>query len=732
MFRARTGSRPKARARNKKVFTAKRAVQVCAAATQTCVVLWALPAHAAAPAAPTPSTAAPSDAVVVTANPLASSLFDSATPTATSIGQGLFFRRSTSLGETLQDVPGVSSSYFGPASSRPVIRGMDGDRVRLLQNGGATLDASALSFDHAVPIDPLTTDKIEIVRGPAALFYGGSAIGGVVNVIDNRIAKSAVLGVEGEVEARLGGAERVSDGGARLRWGNSTVAFQVDAQSRRSNDLSIPGFARSGRQRALDAAAVAQPRNYLPNSDNHSQGLGLGASYTFADGYLGASWHALDMNYGSPAEAGVRIDLQNRRSELAGEIRNLGGFITALRGRVNQTDYRHHENTAGITGTLFATDGHEARVEATHRAIGPVTGSFGMQMGRSGFSALGAEAFVPTTKTTSRALFIFEEWQVFGGADGGLKLNGGGRHETTEISSAGGGPLDASTGATKFGSASGRQFSPKSYSVAGIYSFNRNWNLSLAHSSSSRAPTQGELFANGPHIATAAYEVGNRNFNLEKSSAQDLTLKFRTGAHSASVGVFRQKFRDFTTLFASGRTRGADGEINPVDADGNGNADGSGERILNELVYRAVRAEFRGFEAQGKMRVWDRVGTLDVELRADRVTATNRDTGTPLPRIAPSRLGVSLDYLFNRTTARLDITRVSAQNRVATGELPTDKYSLVNLTVSQQMPLLGSETEVFLRGTNLNNAEARLHTSFLKDRAPLGGRGIMAGLKSTF
>ncbi|WP_434517244.1 TonB-dependent receptor plug domain-containing protein (plasmid) [Dechloromonas sp. ARDL1] len=203
--------------------------------------------------------------VVVTANPLGSALFDLAAPVSVLGGRDLTLRRESTLGETVANLPGVSSTYFGPSASRPVIRGLDSDRIRILQNGTGMLDVSALSPDHATTVDPLVVDRIEVVRGPAALLYGGTAVGGVVNVLDNRIPQEAVVGVSGRFEPRFGGADNEQSGAAVLEGGNGRIAFHADISSRRNDDVQIPGFARSSRQRALDGPGQDQPRDRLPN-----------------------------------------------------------------------------------------------------------------------------------------------------------------------------------------------------------------------------------------------------------------------------------------------------------------------------------------------------------------------------------------------------------------------------------------------------------------------------------
>jgi iron complex outermembrane receptor protein len=246
-----------------------------------------------------------------------------------------------------------------------------------------------------------------------------------------------------------------------------------------------------------------------------------------------------------------------------------------------------------------------------------------------------------------------------------------------------------------------------------------------------RAPTYYELFANGPHAATGVYEIGNSAFGKEKSKALDVTLRMKSGKHSGSIGVFQNRFDNFISLFNTGNTRGADGELNPPDA-GDGTSLNTGEEILPEFAYRAVPARFRGIEGEGRFRVMERGGTLDLLLNASYVRADDKSTGLPLPRISPLRYGIGVDYRQDRLGARVDATFFEEQDRVAAGELPTDGYTMLNATVSYRLPAPGVRLEAFLRGVNLLNEEARNHVSFLKDIAPLGRRSAQIGLRGQF
>ena len=667
------------------------------------------------------------DSVVVTATPFRSNLFELVSPADTLTGLRLLWQRKSSLGETLDGLPGVSSTYFGPFVSRPVIRGLDGDRIRILQNGTGTLDASSLSFDHAVPYDPLVAERIEVVRGAAAVLYGGNAVGGVVNVIDNRIPTTPLNGVTGRVELRVGGAERERSLGAVLEAGNGSFAVHADVFDRTSKDLSIPGFARSTRQRALDGPGIVQPEGTLPNSNAKASGGTLGASATWSTGYLGLSYGAYNANYGSPAEAAVRIDMKSERIDLAGEARELGKLITGVKFKLGHSDYRHQELEDGAVNTTFKNRGYDGRLEFTHGKLGPLTGAFGLQVTRFDFSALGAEAFVPKSSTDAKGMFLYEELPL-----GKWKLSFGARGDRTRVGSEGGGPVDAGTGLPRFDPAQGRNFSTGSGAFGLLYSFDKNLALASNLSTTQRAPTYYELYANGPHVATGAFEIGDSTISKERSRSVDVGLRWRAGAHSASISVYRTQFKNFLAAFNTGNTRGADGELNPVDADGDSVADGSGEGIMNEFRYRAVPVVFRGIEASSRFRVYDRIGTIDLDLKGDMVRAYDRSTGQPLPRISPARIGVGVEYGLNRFTARADLIHASAQNRVSANEMPTDGYTMVNLVFGYNFAFEKAALNAFLKVNNLLDKEARNHTSFLKDIAPLGGRGALLGVRGSF
>jgi len=642
---------------------------------------------------------------VITANPLGSEQL--ASPTTVLEGDALTLQQKGSLGETLNKQPGVSSSYFGPGASRPIIRGLDGDRIRILRNGVGALDASSLSYDHAVPLDPVNVERIEIVRGPAALLYGGNAIGGVVNSFDNRIPTTAIDGIHGAGELRYGGADTTRSSAGKLEAGDGTFALHLDANSRQFNDLKIPGYARS--RNAPQSEDGADRKGRLGNSDGRQDGGAIGGSYTWDDGYAGLSYSNYDANYGSPAEQDVRIRMKQDHYAFASELRNLDGPFSSVKLDAGYTDYEHREIEGGETGTTFKNKGYEARVEARHLPLGPLNGVVGAQVARSEFSALGEEAFVPQTDTTSGALFILEEMQ----ATDRLKLSLGGRLEHTTVDPDG-------KGNQRFANADrSSNFTAGSLSSGAVYTLTPIWSLAATLGYTERAPTFYELYANGAHVATGTFELGDANLSKEKAVSSDLALRFDNGTHKGSVGVFYSHFSNYIGLLGTGRTLNDEGE-----------EDASG---MPEYAYSGVRARFAGIEAQDRWTLGENAyGKFALELSGDYTRAKNLDNGQALPRIAPLRLNSGLLWELDRWQARVDVEHASSQGRVPDNESGTDGYTTLGASAGYRFDIGSSQWLAFVKGDNLTNQTVRYASSILRDIAPAAGRSVEVGLRTTF
>ena len=668
----------------------------------------AIPATAPAPApAPTTTQLAP---VLVTGNPLRSA--DLTAPSSVLSGDGLVLRRGSTLGETLDGLPGVSSSYFGPNANRPVIRGQDGDRIRVLSNAGASLDAFSLSFDHAVPIDPLVVERIEVLRGPAALLYGGSAVGGVVNAIDNRIPRAAIGSANwvptGAAELRLGGAASERGVGAMVEAGGSGFALHADGFWRQTDDLRVPAFDRP-------VAGGTERRDRIVNSASRADGGALGGSLVWDHGYLGASVDTYSNHYGTVAEEDVIIRMKRDKLAVAGELRDLAGPIRTLRGQLQTTDYQHEEvEGSGAVGTTFKNKGTDSRFEAEHVSValagGTLRGVLGVQTENARFSALGEEAFVPSTKTAQTAGFVFEEFAL-----GAFKVSAGGRVERTQVDSSGD-AADAT--AVKFGPAASRAFSTHSAAAGAVFNLSPQWQLSGNLAYTERAPTYAELFANGVHIATAAFERGNADIGKEKGANVDVAVQWKEGANRVKAGAFASRFGNYITLLATGEPAfvNADGDALPV------------------YAFTGVPARLSGLEFEGQWRVLDGAQHIDLDGKLDLTRASNRATGEPLPRIAPMRTTLGATWAQGPWTARAEVIHAASQTRVPVDDVPTAAYSLVNLSTSYAIKLGRADGLLFAKLTNLGDALAynAASISTVRNLSPLPGRGLMAGMRLNF
>lgn len=641
--------------------------------------------------------------VVVTGNPLRST--DVAAPTNVLGGESLVLRRGSTLGETLDRLPGLSSSWFGPNANRPMIRGQDSDRIRVLSNAGVPLDASALSNDHAVPIDPLVVERIEVLRSPAALMYGGSAIGGVVNAIDNRIPKAAIDGVDGSAELRYGGPASERGAAAMVESGGKGFAVHADGFWRDTDDMKVPWYSRP----LPDGGSERE--NTILNSASRSHGGAVGGSMVWDKGYLGASVDTFRSNYGVVAEPEVTIDMFLNKLTLAGEARDMGGAIDAVSGHWLWSDYQHQEiEGGGEVATTFKNRGWDLRLQAEHRKLalggGSLGGVFGLQAESADFSALGAEAFVPGTSSRHAALFVLEEYSV-----GDARLSLGGRLAHARIDSDGDGP-----GQSQFGPPQSRSFTPFSAALGGVLRLAPQWQLSGNLAYTERAPTFFELYANGLHVATGAYEEGNPNLGMEKGTNLDVALAWKDGDNALKVGAFASDFSNYIALLATGQQVASDEGPVPV------------------YAFTGVPVRMFGFEIEGRWRLLDGASKLDLDGTLDAMRATNEAIGQPLPRIPPTRLTLGLNWRLGAWTARVEGTHAAAQNRVPADDPPTSAYTIVNLSASYALRFSDADGLLFVRVNNVGNELAYNATSIATVRplAPLPGRGVMVGLRLNF
>ncbi len=666
----------------------------------------------------------------VTGNPLGVGSDQMVVPISILNGRELSLKRENTLAETLNSIPGVSNSSFGPSVGRPMIRGMDSDRVKILQNGVNNLDASNLSSDHGVSIDPLIIEQIDVIRGPATLLYGGGAVGGVVNAIDHRIPKEKLEGITGRGEVRYGGANLEQSNAAVVDVGTGNFVMHFDAYNRDSKNLRIPGNAISNR---LDSTEVWDPsigtpvdgvspggyatyptnhgRKKLLNSQSETRGGAVGASMIFDRGYAGVSYAKHQTNYGSVKEPGILLDMDTDRIDFASEIKDLGSFFERAKFRAAYTDYRHHEMGGGEIHSTFKNKGIDGTFELAHAPLMGLKGILGTQFDNGKFDAIGHEAFLPNSKTNSQSIYVYEELPL-----SQHKMTFGFRHGKHEVESKGGGEEG------QFGDPSRKKFNTNNAAIGGLYALNEQWSLTGNLSHNERAPSYFELFAKGVHTATGTYQEGQPDLKKEKSNGLDGQIRWKSGQDSLTFGAYFNKFSNYIGLLSTNTGATVHEEETTY--------------VTHKTsIFSGIKAEFKGVELEGKTMLTDYV---QFNVRGDYVDAKDKTNGGYVPRISPFKLGAGLKYEFDRFGARLDVLHAFKQDRVAINynyqggkELTTDAYTNVSMMATYKLPTQ-LNLEAFTRANNLLNEEIREHTSFLKDIAPMGGRSIMFGLRGEF
>ena len=656
--------------------------------------------------------------VTVTATPLARTIQQLAQPTAVMSGEDLALKQTASIGETVAGEMGVSSSYFGPTSSRPVIRGQYGERVRVLANGLDSLDASALSEDHQVSVEGILAERIEIVRGPATLLYGSGAAGGLVNVVDNRIREESLEEpFSGAVALQGDSAVGQRSAAGRVAFGTAQLALHLDYFRRETDDVEIPGFAESAILRAAEAhegdddhEEEEAVRGVIGNTDSETDGGAFALSWTGDRGFAGVSFSRFDSDYGIPGhhhehdehvgeepedEEDVRVDLDQRRVDVRAEFAPEGP-IELLKLRAARSEYEHRELHDGQLGTLFDTRGTDVRLEMRHAPFAGFEGAFGVQYKRTDFDAAGEEAFVPPSDTRQASLFFFEEnaptdeWT--------LQASGRAERQTVSTSAFAAEYRDTAWGA----------------SLGAIWSFADDMSLAVNYALTERHPNSTELFANGPHLAINRYErgsvvLGQGFLGKETSGNLDVTLRGRRDRLEWTLTGFINDVDDYILLSPTGQT----------------------EDELAVFEYTQADVELYGFEAEARIELLDTgSGHLHGRVFSDYVHAEEKGSGTYLPRIPALRYGAGAHYVLDRFSASVEASWRSRQDKVAANELPTASHLLLSADVSYALEEQG--LFLFLRGTNLLDEDARQHSSPLKDTVPLPGRSLHLGLRYDF
>ena len=656
-------------------------------------------------------------------------------------GEELMINGQSTLGETLALTPGVSSSYFGPNASRPIIRGMDGDRIKIINNSASSHDVSALSNDHAVPSDPLTVERIEVLRGPSAIMYGGSAVGGVVNLIDNRIPTQAMEGLSGKADVGWSTVNKESRAAVMLESGNERYGLHVDAFGRHSGGMGVPD------NLACTKSGSSASAKAICNSANISRGYALGGSVFWDKGYLGLSGTHYNSTYGTVAEDTVTIGMQSDRYALETEIRHpLSGWDN-MRVQFNNTDYQHTEYESGAVGTVFSQEGQELRWSAKHQAVASAWGQWqgvvGWQGEDSRFAANGDEAFMPSTQTRQSAIYWVEDlkkpWGVFsfGLRSEAVKVNGDAFDPEGD-------------GSTRYTAATTNTFSPISSSVGVLYKISSDVSLKAHWARTSRAPKDYELRADGVHVATSAYEQGSVALQTEKARQMDIGLEWSRGVDKFSLNYFVNRFSNFIGLNASGDIVNGDGDVAGLGTDGAAcvTADSDND-CWDKYVFAASRAQFKGWEATSVLRLAGQDGWLhktsehiwDLSLRADTVQATNLDTGEALPRIPPMRWGASLSRQSGPWRVAVGLDKVQAP-RLGPSQVATAGYTLWNAQLIYRQKVRANDAIWYIKGENLTDKLAYPATSVLtttaadastgRPKAPLPGRNIRLGLQVYF
>lgn len=684
-------------------------------------------------------TPTPLEIIDIKALPWHASVLESATPVDVLGGEALRDRQMATLGDTLKNQLGVHSNYFGPVASSPIIRGLEGPRVLITQNSLDAGDASRVGPDHAVATETSTAQQIEILRGPATLLYGSGAIGGVVNIVDNRVPQdNATLGAWQLQHDTVADENLVS---GSLTSGVNDLAFHVDGFWRESDDYRIPVAAEVG-----DTEHNHSQR--LEDSAYDASGFNLGGSYLLDNGFVGISYGRLERTYGIPghehdhghdhADDGVYADLEQDRVQLHSELTLNHGFFSALHTRLGYTDYQHSEIEGGEALTTFENTVSEARFDVFHHPMVDWRGTLSLQYKHQDFVAEGLEAFTPPSTTETLALALIEERHF-----GPVQIQLGARVERVEIKAP---EVIVSLSDHDHENmlsvlAVKSVFEPFSLSAGASWHFTPGYKLATSLSHSQRAPSAAELLSFGPHIGTGTYEVGalfelhdegHGDFHvdlnlepieLETSNNIDLSLTKYHGDVGFTLNAFYNLFDDFYYLQATGLQYDDDGHDHGHDH-GHGDEDDG----LPVHIYTAADARLYGFESQ---LVWQLNDQLKLSTMADYTRASLRG-GENLPRIPPLRLGGQVDYRFGNISSELSLNHYFDQNKTAALESETDGYTLLDAQISYHWVTSRQDITLYLRANNLTDAEARPHASFLKDQAPLPGRSFAAGIRSRF
>ncbi len=711
------------------------------------------------------------EAMTISASPIRKSIADVAQAVGVLNEDDLLRKGQVNLGDTLSSEPGVAATAFGQGAGRPIIRGLGGDRIRILEGGIGSGDVSTVSPDHAVSIDPSTIERIEILRGPASLRYGGNAVGGIVNIIDNRIPEFIPTD-------RFGGSLELSGDQATnkqslalsLNGAASRFAYHIDWSDTQTDDYDIPEAAERDSEEPFTGV--------LENSSVENRKGNLGVSYIHDRGFFGVSVTDYQSDYqvpghhhhedhddhdhdhddkqnrrgqfeeddhGDEEEESVTIDLDQNRYDARGELRFNDEHLKTLNLRAGYSDYEHRELEGDTLGTTFLNSFYESRLELVLANVGPFSnGSVGLHHTHRDFEAFGAEAFVPENKTETLSGFVYGEiersnWSLVVGSRFGRQTNKTSAyildrdHDDHDHD----GDHDDHDGDhddhdddhddhdddhddhdddhddhEMETAALDLGFNGLSGSVGFVYGKQQPFSFAANATFTERAPTAEELFSFGPHLATNAFEIGDANLTEETSLGVDLLLRKREGVVTGELSLFRNRFDDYIYQYTPAST----------DLDDE----------LVELFYTQDDATFWGGELHLDFNLYHTdPHHLHFEVTYDYVRG-ERSNGENLPRMTPSRLNLALEYSNTRFWIKGEGRITEKQDRVALNETVTDGYTMLNLSAGYHLLLGKTKHQLVFNATNLSDEAARVHTSVIKDRVLLPGRSISAAYKVFF
>ena len=676
--------------------------------------------------------------VVVTA-PLHKTAAETALPATVLTGDELRDKATNTIGETLSLEPGISSSSFGPGVGQPIIRGQGGPRVSVIQNGILIRDAASVSADHANATEPLLAESIEVIRGPATLLYGSGTIGGVVNVIDNRIPASAPDHTELALEYRHDTVNDQNTVVGVLDTGAGGLGFHLDGSYRKSNDVRIPGEAID----LPDGDVEDNTDGFIANSDIEASSVAAGLSWSGDWGYVGGSASRLDDDYGIPPgahgghdhdeenageeghadeeqhgeeEEFIRIDLEQHRYDLKSELYHPADWIEALRLHLVRNEYEHVELEGGEAGTRFVSDSWNFRGELVHHAVGRFHGAFGLDYGNRDFAAIGEEAFIPESNTENIALFALEDIHV-----DAWTFELGLRAEQQRID-----PDDKALPSSTH--------HPWSASASALWDVGEVNTLSIGLSRAQRAPQVEELYSNVTnltsgdlveHAATGSVEIGDTDLDVETSWNVELGWRYFGRFASAGVNLFYNRFADYIYLQNTGLlfNPGACGAVTVC-----------GPAVTDEgtpvFTYDQQAATFRGIEVDLNFPLYIQGDhDLNLDLFGDYVRGTLDDTDDDVPRLPPARFGTQLNYSLGIFSTYLRVFHGTEQDNPGANELSTDAWTRLDAALHWRVPTRAGEFTAYFKGNNLTDAEIRNSTSFLRNVAPEPGRGFEIGLR---